>query len=225
MYVRYRIADTGVGMSEEFLEHIFDEFSQEANNARTQYRGTGLGMAITKRYVDLMGGTIRVESTKGVGSVFTVELPLEKTEADQVHPVVVDVNAVSLDGIKVLLAEDNDLNTEIARVQMEERGIQVTRAVDGMDAVKQFASNPPGTFDLIFMDVMMPNKNGYEATKEIRCMDREDAKTIPIIAMTANAFAEDVQASFDAGMNGHIAKPIDMNEVEKAIIRNANITV
>ena len=136
-----------------------------------------------------------------------------------------DVNAVPLDGIKVLLAEDNDLNTEIARVQMEERGIQVTRAVDGMDAVKQFASNPPGTFDLIFMDVMMPNKNGYEATKEIRCMDREDAKTIPIIAMTANAFAEDVQASFDAGMNGHIAKPIDMNEVEKAIIRNVNITV
>ena len=225
MYVTYRIADTGVGMSEEFLEHIFDEFSQEANNARTQYRGTGLGMAITKRYVDLMGGTIRVESTKGIGSVFTVELPLEKTEADQVYPVVVDVNAVPLDGIKVLLAEDNDLNTEIARVQMEERGIQVTRAVDGMDAVKQFASNPPGTFDLIFMDVMMPNKNGYEATKEIRCMDREDAKTIPIIAMTANAFAEDVQASFDAGMNGHIAKPIDMNEVEKAIIRNVNITV
>ena len=108
---------------------------------------------------------------------------------------------------------------------MDERGIQVTRAVDGVDAVKQFASNPPGTFDLIFMDVMMPNKNGYEATKEIRCMDREDAKTIPIIAMTANAFAEDVQASFDAGMNGHIAKPIDMNEVEKAIIRNVNITV
>lgn len=225
MYVTYRIADTGVGMSEEFLEHIFDEFSQEANNARTQYRGTGLGMAITKRYVDLMGGAIRVESTKGVGSVFTVELPLEKTEADQVHPVVADVNVVPVDGIKVLLAEDNDLNTEIARVQMEERGIQVTRAVDGVDAVKQFASNPPGTFDLIFMDVMMPNKNGYEATKEIRCMDREDAKTIPIIAMTANAFAEDVQASFDAGMNGHIAKPIDMNEVEKAIIRNVNITV
>lgn len=225
MYVTYRIEDTGVGMSEEFLEHIFDEFSQEASSARTQYRGTGLGMAITKRYVDLMGGTIRVESTKGVGSVFTVELPLEKTDADQVHPVLVNVNTVFLDGIKVLLAEDNDLNTEIARVQMEERGIQVTRAVDGMDAVEQFASSPPGTFDLIFMDVMMPNKNGYEATREIRSLNREDAKTIPIIAMTANAFVEDVQASFDAGMNGHIAKPIDMNEVEKAIIRNVNITV
>ena len=223
IYVTYRISDTGVGMSEEFLTHIFDEFSQEANNARTQYRGTGLGMAITKRYVDLMGGTIHVESKKGVGSTFTVELPFEKTDADSVHPAIADVNAVSLEGIRVLLAEDNDLNTEIARLQLEERGIQVTRAVDGQDAVDQFASNPPGTFDLILMDVMMPNKNGYEATKDIRCMDREDAKTIPIIAMTANAFAEDVQASFDAGMDGHIAKPIDMKEVTTAIQRCVHI--
>lgn len=223
IYVTYLISDTGVGMSEDFLTHIFDEFSQEANNARTQYRGTGLGMAITKRYVDLMGGTIHVESKKGVGSTFTVELPFEKTDADSVHPVIADVNAVSLDGIRVLLAEDNDLNTEIARLQLEERCIHVTRAVDGQDAVEQFASNPPGTFDLILMDVMMPNKNGYEATKDIRCMDREDAKTIPIIAMTANAFAEDVQASFDAGMDGHIAKPIDMKEVTTAIQRCVHI--
>ena len=149
-----------------------------------------------------------------------MELPFEKTDADSVHPGIADVNAVSLDGIRVLLAEDNDLNTEIARLQLEERGIHVTRAVDGQDAVEQFASNPPGTFDLILMDVMMPNKNGYEATKDIRCMDREDAKTIPIIAMTANAFAEDVQASFDAGMNAHIAKPLVIEEVIKVISQN-----
>ena len=221
--VRYRVTDTGVGMNEEFIEHIFDEFSQEENNARTHYKGTGLGMAITKRYVDLMGGTISVESKKGEGSTFTVELPLELTDKYKVQTQdFTNINA-DLVGVKILLAEDNDLNAEIAMVQMEELGILVTRAVDGKEAVKIFAENPPGTFDMIFMEIMMPEMNGYEASEAIRSLHNcPDARDIPIIAMTANAVAEDVQASFDAGMNGHIAKPIVIDEVIKTIARNVN---
>lgn len=221
--VRYRITDTGIGMTKEFVEHIFDEFSQEETNARTQYRGTGLGMAITKRYVDLMGGSIFVISKKGQGSTFTVELPLELTDKKNIHKQDLSITKVKLNGVKILMAEDNDLNAEIAMVQLEELGMKVTRATDGKEAIKIFAENPPDTFDLIFMDVMMPKMNGYETTKAIRAMqNRPDARRIPIIAMTANAFAEDVQASLDAGMNGHIAKPIVMDEVEKAIARNVN---
>ncbi len=221
--VRYRISDTGIGMSEEFVDHIFDEFSQEEHGARTQYQGTGLGMAITKRYVDLMGGTISVESKKGVGSTFIVELPMEITDACEVKKKDYSVGKMDLTGLKILLAEDNDLNAEIAMVQLEELGIQITRASDGEEAVRIFAENPQGTFNLILMDVMMPKMNGYEATKAIRSLpNRPDAAAIPIIAMTANAFAEDVQASLDAGMNGHLSKPIVMDEVIKAIARNLN---
>ena len=219
--VRYRISDTGIGMSEEFVDHIFDEFSQEEHGARTQYQGTGLGMAITKRYVDLMGGTISVESKKGVGSTFIVELPMEITDACEVKKKDYSVGKMDLTGLKILLAEDNDLNAEIAMVQLEELGIQITRASDGEEAVRIFAENPQGTFNLILMDVMMPKMNGYEATKAIRSLpNRPDAAAIPIIAMTANAFAEDVQASLDAGMNGHLSKPIVMDEVVKTIARN-----
>ena len=219
--VRYRISDTGIGMSEEFVTHIFDEFSQEEHGARTQYKGTGLGMAITKRYVDLMGGTISVESKKGVGSTFTVELPMEIADSCEGKKTDFAVGKVDLHGLKVLLAEDNDLNAEIAIVQLEEQGMHITRAVDGEEAVRCFAENPQGTFDIILMDVMMPKMNGYEATKAIRRLDdRPDGRTIPIIAMTANAFAEDVQASLDAGMNGHLSKPIVMDEVIKTIARN-----
>ncbi|MGN0244034.1 MAG: ATP-binding protein [Lachnospiraceae bacterium] len=219
--VRYRIADTGIGMDEEFVDHIFDEFSQEEHDARTQYKGTGLGMTITKKYVDLMGGTISVESKKGIGSTFTVELPMEITDACEAKKTDYSVGKVDLTGLKVLLAEDNELNAEIAIVQLEELGMQITRACDGDEVVNIFTDNPPGTFDIILMDVMMPNKNGYEATKVIRDLpNRPDGEAIPIIAMTANAFAEDVQASLDAGMNGHLSKPIVMDEVIKAIARN-----
>lgn len=219
--VSYRISDTGVGMSEEFIEHIFDEFSQEENDARTQYKGTGLGMAISKRYIDLMGGNISVESTKGVGSVFTVEFPMEITDESNVQVKALPTDRTDLHGVKILLAEDNDLNAEIVTIQLEELGIKVTRACDGDDIVKIFAENPPETFDMIFMDIMMPKKNGYEATIAIRGLqNRPDARTIPIIAMTANAFVEDVQASLDAGMNGHLAKPIVMDEVIKTILMN-----
>ena len=219
--VRYRISDTGIGMSEEFVEHLFDEFSQEEHGARTQYKGTGLGMAITKKYIDLMGGTISVESKKGVGSTFTVELPMEITDACEVEKKDYSAGKTDLSGLKILMAEDNDLNAEIAIVQLEELGIKVTRAADGEEAVRIFSENPQGTFDLILMDVMMPKMNGYEATKAIRSLNhRRDAYTIPIIAMTANAFAEDVQASMDAGMNGHLSKPIVIDEVVKTIARN-----
>ena len=190
MTVIYRISDTGIGMSEDFVEHIFEEFSQEDHGARTQYKGTGLGMAITKRYVDLMGGTISVESRKGVGSVFTVELPMETADSPELKKSNSGLCKADLKGTKVLLAEDNDLNAEISIVQLEELGMEIERAIDGEDAVRIFRDNPEGTFDIILMDVMMPKMNGYEATKAIRGMkDRPDAAVIPIIAMTANAFA------------------------------------
>ena len=218
---RYRIADTGVGMSEDFIGHIFDEFSQEENSARTQYKGTGLGMAITKRYVDLMGGTIGVESQKGVGSTFTVELPMELTDDHGMQKQDFSADGSDLTGVKLLLAEDNDLNAEIATIQLEELGIRVTRVPDGRQAVRAIAENPPGAFDVILMDIMMPELDGYAATAAIRALpDRPDAMRIPIIAMTANAFAEDVQASMAAGMNGHLSKPIVMSEVVKTIARN-----
>ncbi|MDD6188748.1 MAG: ATP-binding protein [Clostridiales bacterium] len=223
LVAHYRIADTGVGMSPEFVEHIFDEFSQEEASARTQYKGTGLGMAITKHYVEMMGGTISVESVKGEGSTFVVELPLEITDKSKVQGQDVPLAKVNLNGVKVLMAEDNDLNAEIATIQMEEYGMTVTRAVNGREAVNLFYENPPDTFNIILMDIMMPVLNGYEATKAIRAMkDRPDSLTIPIIAMTANAFAEDVHECLNAGMNAHIAKPIVMDEVVKTIARNLN---
>ena len=221
--VRYRVADTGVGMTEEFVAHIFDEFSQEESSARTHYKGTGLGMAISKHYAELMGGTISVVSKKGVGSTFTVDLPLELADESKVQKQNDPAVNAELMGVKILLAEDNDLNAEIAMVQLEELGMHVTRTSNGSEAVKTFAENPPDTFDMIFMDIMMPEMNGLEATESIRAMkNRPDACRIPIIAMTANAFAEDVQASLDAGMNEHLSKPIVMDEVVKAIARNLN---
>ena len=220
MVVTYQISDTGIGMSKEFLEHIFDEFSQEESGARTQYKGTGLGMTITKRYVELMSGTIHVESEKGRGSVFTVELPMELTDESRVQKQDTPAAGASLKGVKLLMAEDNDLNAEIADVQLEELGISVTRAADGKEAVKLFSENPPGTFDVILMDIMMPVMNGCEATRAIRTLQsRPDAQTVPIIAMTANAFEEDIQASREAGMDAHLAKPLNMTRMIAEISR------
>ena len=209
--VRYRISDTGIGMSEEFQARIFDEFSQENGGARTSYKGTGLGMAIAKQYVNLMGGKIEVSSRQGIGSTFTVEIPLLIAEQVLTEKEEKLRKAMDLQGLHVLLAEDNDLNAEIAVVLLEEKGMVVTRTVDGKSALTQFCNTAPGTFDLILMDIMMPEMNGYESTKAIRNLpDRPDGKKIPIIAMTANAFAEDVQAALNAGMNDHVVKPVDM---------------
>ena len=218
--VRFRISDTGIGMSEEFQTRIFDEFSQENNGARTSYKGTGLGMAIAKRYVDLMGGKIEVSSRQGVGSTFTVEIPLliaEHVPAEKKEKL---RNDIDVRGLHVLLAEDNDLNAEIAVTLLEEKGMIVTRTADGKSALTQFCNTAPGTFELILMDIMMPEMNGYETTKAIRNMpDRPDGKKIPIIAMTANAFAEDIQAALDAGMDGHVAKPVDMGVLLSVITK------
>ena len=210
--VRYRISDTGIGMSEEFQTKIFDEFSQENSGARTSYKGTGLGMAIAKQYVDLMGGKIEVSSRQGIGSTFTVEIPLliaEHVRTEKEEKLRKDMD---LHGLHVLLAEDNDLNAELAVDLLEEKGMIVTRTADGKSALAQFCNTAPGTFDLILMDIMMPEMNGYETTKAIRNLsERPDGKEIPIIAMTANAFAEDVQAALNAGMDDHVAKPVDMS--------------
>ena len=216
--VRYRISDTGIGMSEEFQTRIFDEFSQENNGARTSYKGTGLGMAIAKKYVDLMGGKIEVSSRQGIGSTFTVEIPLRIAEQVLTEKEEKLRKDMDLHGLHVLLAEDNDLNAEIAVSLLEEQGMIVTRAADGKSALLQFCNTAPGTFDLILMDIMMPEMNGYETTKAIRNLsNRPDGKEIPIIAMTANAFAEDVQAALDAGMDDHVAKPMDMDILISAI--------
>lgn len=215
--IRYEIQDTGMGMSQEFLDRIWDAFSQAEAGARSKYKGTGLGMAITKQFVDLMGGSISVQSEINVGSTFVVELPMAIDDTDHVTEEHGE-NLVSLDGIHALLAEDNELNMEIATELLEDEGMRITPAGNGQIAVEQFRQNPPGTFDLILMDIMMPVMDGLEATRAIRETEgRPDAKTIPIIAMSANAFEEDIRKSISAGMNAHLSKPINLNEVMKTI--------
>lgn len=218
---RYVVRDNGIGMSEEFQKKLFDPFSQEDDaNARTQYKGTGLGMAITKKYVDMMGGSIAVESKKGVGATFTVEIPLELPE--QVIPSEQKQHLHrDLTGIHVLIAEDNDLNAELATIMLEDAGMIVTRASDGKEVVDLFKNNPRGTYDLILMDIMMPNMDGHQAAKAIRALgiERSDAVTIPIIALSANAFIDDIQESLDSGMNDHISKPINMEELIDTITK------
>lgn len=217
----YIVKDNGIGMSEEFQKKLFKPFSQEDDRgARTQYKGTGLGMAIAKEYVEMMGGSIAVESQKGVGTTFTVEIPLELTEQG-IHQKQEEPVHHDLTGVNVLMAEDNDLNAELATVMLEDAGMAVTRAFDGKDAVELFKNHPQGTYDIILMDIMMPNMDGHQAAKTIRAMETErpDAATIPIIAVSANAFAEDIKASLDSGMNGHVSKPLNMKEVTDTIAK------
>ena len=218
---RYVVRDNGIGMSEEFKKKLFDPFSQEDYaNARTLYKGTGLGMAITKKYVEMMGGSIAVESKKGAGSTFTVEIPLELSEqviqSEQKQHLHRD-----LTGIHVLMAEDNDLNAELATMILEDAGMIVTRASDGKEVVDLFKNQPRGTYDLILMDIMMPNMDGHQAAKAIRALgiERSDAVTIPIIALSANAFIDDIQESLDSGMNDHISKPINTEELIDTITK------
>ena len=217
--IRYVVQDNGIGMSEEFQKELFKPFSQEDNdNARTKYKGTGLGMAITKKYIDMMGGSIAVESKKGVGTTFTVEIPLELTKQviQSKQPLHRD-----LTGVHVLMAEDNDLNAELATIMLEDAGMTVTRASDGKEVVNLFKNHPRDTYDLILMDIMMPNMDGHQATKAIRALgiERLDAVRIPIIALSANAFIDDIQESLDSGMNDHISKPINMEEVTDTIAK------
>ena len=210
-------ADTGIGMSEEFQKRMFEPFAQENAGARSVYGGTGLGMSITKSLVDKMGGTIGVESKQGVGTTYTITLPFAVDNTATAEPEQQQTDLTVLQGRRLLLAEDNALNMEIVEFLLNEVGVNVTKAADGQQAVEAFAASPVGSFDAILMDVMMPVRDGHEATRTIRAMDRPDAKTIPIFAMTANAFEEDKQNALNAGMNGHIAKPLDIPHLLKVL--------
>jgi signal transduction histidine kinase len=206
---RFEIEDTGIGMSEEFQTKIFEAFSQENNGSRTTYKGTGLGMAISKQFVDLMGGTIQINSQLNNGSCFIVELEFDINyeEREEKKAVVMD----NISGMRILLVEDNELNMEIAQEILTDEGAIVSTAENGQMAYNTFITSPVSSFDAILMDIMMPVMNGYDATKAIRSSSHAQAKTIPIIAMTANAYAEDVQTALEAGMNAHIAKPINIS--------------
>ena len=209
--------DTGIGMTEAFQKRIFEPFAQEHAGSRTKFAGTGLGMPITKKLVEKMGGTISFESKEGIGTTFLIRIPFridtdrkDRTEAEE-------KTETSIQGLHVLLTEDNELNMEIAEFVLQNEGTVVTKAWNGQEAVEIFRKSSPGEFDVILMDIMMPVMNGYEAAKMIRSLDREDAKVIPIIAMTANAFTEDKMRAKEAGMDEHIAKPVDGKLLVKVI--------
>ena len=211
--------DTGIGMADEFQEHIFEPFAQEYTGSRTKFAGTGLGMAIAKNLVEKMGGTISFESEEGAGTTFVIRVPF-RIDTDRDSKVETgEKTEASIRGLHILLAEDNDLNMEIAEFMLQNEGVEVTKAWDGQEAVELFRKSEPGEFDVILMDIMMPVMNGYEAAKMIRSMDREDAKKIPIIAMTANAFTEDRIRAKKAGMDEHVAKPVDVELLIKVIHR------
>ena len=212
----FTCADEGVGMSPEFLEHAFDMFAQEKETSRSTYQGTGLGLAIVKQLVDRMGGTIELRSEPGAGTTVTVKLPFKVGEQSDVS-VVGAPDGVSVKGIRALVVEDNELNTEIVRVMLETSGLQVTCVADGQEAIDAFAQSAPGYFGVIYMDIMMPRVNGLDATRAIRVMDRWDAQRVPIIAMSSNAFAEDVIASRLAGIDIHLAKPLDADKMIDAL--------
>ena len=209
--------DTGIGMTEAFQKRIFEPFAQEHAGSRTKFAGTGLGMPITKKLVEKMGGTISFESKEGTGTTFVIRIPFQIDADMKDRNETEEKTETSIQGLHVLLTEDNELNMEIAEFVLQNEGAVVTKAWNGQKAVDIFRKNRPGEFDAILMDIMMPVMNGYEAAKMIRSLDREDAKVIPIIAMTANAFTEDKMRAKEAGMDEHIAKPVDGKLLVKAI--------
>lgn len=208
-HFHFEIEDTGIGMKQEFLQHIWEPFAQEDGGNRTNYKGTGLGMAITKQFVDMMGGTITVESLLHEGSKFDIELSFDIDQHVVAAAETPEETEFHLEGMRVMLVEDNELNAEIAQFVLEEVGISVTCVENGQLALELFQNQETGSFDLILMDIMMPVMNGLDATRAIRALNRPDAKTIPIVAMTANAYEDDIRRAREAGMNGHMAKPID----------------
>ena len=209
--------DTGIGMAEAFQKRIFEPFAQEHAGSRTKFAGTGLGMPITKKLVEKMGGTISFESKEGTGTTFVIRIPFQIDADMKDRTETEEKTETSIQGLHVLLTEDNELNMEIAEFVLQNEGAVVTKAWNGQKAVDIFRKNRPGEFDAILMDIMMPVMNGYEAAKMIRSLDREDAKVIPIIAMTANAFTEDKMRAKEAGMDEHIAKPVDGKLLVKVI--------
>ncbi len=235
----FRVTDTGIGMSPEFIESIFDTFTREDAKRVQKAQGTGLGMAITKRIVDALEGSIEVESEQDKGSTFHVILDLgrgksadpsetdrmaDQAEDSDVTDVQSDEENLMLQGMRILLAEDNDLNAEIAMMLLEENGAEADRAEDGLRAVEMFRQSAPGFYSAILMDLRMPNMDGLEASVAIRAMQREDAASIPIIALTADAFAEDEERCLSAGMNAHLAKPVDVELLKKTLVRFTDVS-
>lgn len=214
----FSVSDTGIGMTPEFLTRIYEPFAQEGDDARSKFQGTGIGMSIVKSLLDMMGGTIEISSEVGAGSTFNVQIPLDIDKNPRARECADEQTCnCSLAGMSVLLAEDNELNAEIAQTLLESEGIVVTRAANGNEAVDLYVGHPAGSFDAILMDIMMPGMDGYEATRAIRLSEKADAADIPIIALTANAFAEDAQAAHDAGMNAHLPKPLDLNKLKNML--------
>lgn len=230
-FYEFGCSDNGIGMSEEFAGHAFEMFSQENKTSRTQYEGTGLGLAIAKKITERLGGTIEIKSKKNCGTTVTMTIPF-KTGVQNLMQYTENVNTEStedipLEGLHALIAEDNELNLEIAKLMLEEKGICVECAADGKEAVAKFEESEPGYYDVIFMDIMMPYMNGWDATRKIRTLQRPDADKIPIIAMSANAFAEDIINSHISGMNWHLTKPVDADKMMTALkecIRKNNIS-
>ena len=212
--------DTGIGMSEEYLPHVYEEFSREHAATENKVPGTGLGLPIIKSMIELMGGSIQVESRQGIGTKFTIDLSFDIALKEEVYGSedTIESSAIhTIKGKRILLVEDNELNAEIAKTVLEDVGALITRAENGQQALELFKEKPAGTFDVILMDLMMPVMDGYTATRKIRLLERSDAKTIPIIAMTANAFQEDAEKCIAVGMNAHLAKPLDIEKMKTII--------
>ena len=212
--------DTGIGMSEEYLPHIYEEFSREHSTTENKVPGTGLGLPIIKSMIELMGGSIQVESRQGIGTKFTIDLSFDIALKEEVYGSedTIEASAIhTIKGKRILFVEDNELNAEIAKTVLEDVGALITRAENGQQALELFKEKPAGTFDVILMDLMMPVMDGYTATRKIRELERSDAKTVPIIAMTANAFQEDAEKCIAVGMNAHLAKPLDIEKMKKTI--------
>ena len=218
----FEIEDTGIGMKQSFVEKIWESFSQENTGNYSNQKGTGLGMAITKKLVDLMQGTITVESEQGVGSRFVIEISFDLVSNYYKQPKTVQQSDIDLKGWKILLVEDNEINMEIAKIMLEDEYIDVTTAENGQLAVNIFNNSPQNMFDAILMDIRMPVMGGLSATKTIRALPRRDAATVPIIAMTANAYAEDIRRTRKAGMTAHLTKPIRQNELYETL-RNFSV--
>ena len=218
--IQTSVEDTGIGMSKEFLPYLFDSFSRERDTTAARVSGSGLGMAIVKSLVDLMEGTIEVESELGKGTKFTVTIPHKIANAEYYEKKTLSASMKDVDfsGKHILLAEDNELNAEIAIAILEEMGFSVDHAEDGVFCVDKLEKEPAGTYDLILMDIQMPNMDGYKATKVIRRLPDRQKAGIPIVAMTANAFAEDRKKALETGMNGHIAKPIDVAKLKEILL-------
>ena len=209
--------DTGIGMSDEFVAHAYDMFSKESATSRSTYEGTGLGLAIVKELVDKLNGTIELTSKQGLGTTFIVNLPFKIGSKPDNKENLAEIENVDIKGLHALIVEDNEINTEIVQFMLENNGLEVTCAVDGIDAIEKFSQSEPGYFNIVFMDIMMPRLNGLDATRRIRQLNRADAKSVPIIAMTANAFTDDVMSSYIAGMNLHLAKPLSEKKIINAV--------